>query len=181
MLTYGDTPVPFAASWSSEARTFVAECRHAKRPAICQEQAPGVGKPLFGRPHFSRQREVIAEGRCDLCGKTLRNSTKVSLSHARPIAHSARGNEILQVEPLLHKECAAISMRFCPSLRRDIANGLLCVRQILAYDVQFAIGDPIYISEYVPDYQAKLSERIVAHAKVHLIKWKDRDESWLTR
>jgi hypothetical protein len=182
MLTYGDTPVPFAASWSSEERTFVAPCRFAGgRPAICQDASPGEGKPLFGRPHFVRQRQVIAEGRCDLCGKPLRHSTKVSLSHARPVQHSARGFEILQVEPLLHKECAALSMRFCPSLKRDIAAGTLMVRQVLQHAVHFAISAPQYVCEYVPGYEAKPFERVIAHAKVRLIKWKDRDEPWLKR
>jgi hypothetical protein len=179
VLTYGDLPVPFAASWSSEDRTFVGMCRFSRRPAICQAESPGEGKPIFGTPHFVRQRQVISEGRCDLCGKPLRNSTKVSLSHARPIAHSARGGEILQVEPLLHKECAAISMRHCPSLKRDIAAGTLMVRQVLQHDVQFAISDPIFVSRYVPDYKINPNDRIVAHAKVHLIKWKDRDAAWL--
>lgn len=181
MLRFGNTPVPSTVSWSSEERTFVAPCPFANGArAICQEVAPGSGRPLFGRPHFVRQREAIQRELCDICGKPLRNRTKVSLSHARVRTNGAEGPAILQVEPMLHRECAATSLEFCPSLRRDIRNGTLMVRQVTRYRLQVAIGDPKFIGEYVPGYVAGADERIAAHAKVELLSWIDRDEAWLT-
>jgi hypothetical protein len=131
-LTFGNTPVPYTVSWTDEQANFVGFCPWAGRDALCMPHVQGRGRPHFGTPHACRQRETIQLGRCDLCGKTLENRTKVSLSHAKPRAIGG-GLEIgiLQVEPLLHKECAAISMRHCPSLRRDIKNGTLMVRQML--------------------------------------------------
>lgn len=180
--TFGTTPVPYTASWSGEDRQFVGWCPHARAQALRQCVVVGVGKPLFGKPHSDRQRETIADGRCDLCGKPLRNRTKVSLSHATERLNAAPGGTgILQVEPLLHRECAAISMKFCPSLRRDVAAGTVMIRQVVSYRVQFAVMGPQYIAHYVPEYVAKPTDRIIGHAKVELLSWRDRDDAWLSR
>jgi hypothetical protein len=177
---FGATAVPFTVSWTSEEKKFVGRCQHARAMALCMPSSPGVGKPQFGKPHSNRQRQAIADGLCDLCGKTLKNRTKVSLSHARERMNAAGGGTgILQVEPLLHRECAMESMKYCPSLKRDIAAGALMIRQISRYGVQFAIMSPEYITHYVPDYVAKLSDRIIGHAKVELMGWTDRDLGWL--
>lgn len=182
MLTFGNTPVPFAASWSAEDGFSVERCRYADgRPAICQSIAIGEGKPLFGKPHWIRQRQVIAQELCDLCARPLKNRTKVSLSHARFVGHAAPGSEtgVLQVEPLLHRECARDSMRFCPSLRRDVAAGALMIRQVTRFAAQLSIMGPQFVRHYVPGYVARPTDRIVGHAKVELLAWIDRDEAWL--
>lgn len=179
-LTYGGTPVPYTVSWTGEERHFVGHCPYAGRPALRQISDPGNGKPAFGKPHDDRQREVIALGLCDLCGRPLKSRTKVSLSHARWRANAVQsGTGILQVEPLLHRECAAISMRYCPSLRRDIGAGTLMVRQVTRWRVQFAVMAPEFIVHYVPDYRARPDERIIGAAKVELLDWLDRDGGWL--
>lgn len=180
VLRFGETAVPWTVAWSGEELFFVGACKWADgRRAICQAVDPGIGKPMFGKPHCQRQRQCIADGLCDLCGRSLKVATKVSLSHARPVAHGADGLAVLQVEPLLHRECAAISMRYCPSLRRDIAAGTLMVRQVTRYRVQFAVMGPQYISAYVPNYEEKPTDRIIGAAKVELLQWTDRDMAWL--
>lgn len=179
MLRFGEVPVPYTVSWSGEERFSVDHCRHAQRMAICQEVAPGVGKPRFGKPHSQRQREAIADDLCDLCGKPLKNRTKVSLSHARRRENGALGPCVMQVEPLLHRECAAESVRHCPSLKRDIKADTLMIRQVTRHRVQFAVMAPEFVGTYVPGYVADPSDRIIGHAKVELLGWKDRDEAWL--
>ena len=175
--TFGNTPVPYSVAWTAEDADWrVGHCPHAGRPAICQAVAPYEGKPTFGKPHSQRQREVISKDLCDLCGLKLRNCTKVSLSHARPVFHAAAAMDILQVEPLLHKACAALSMRHCPSLKRDVAAGTLCIRQVTRHQVQFAIMDEVYTAATTGE-----AVRAVGHAKVHLLKWRDRDAAWLER
>ncbi|MBR0947252.1 transposase-like protein [Bradyrhizobium japonicum] len=178
---FGNTAVPYTVSWTGEERQFVGPCPHARAPALRMHHAPGVGKPLFGKPHNDRQREAIARGLCDLCGKQLKNRTKVSLSHARVRSNAASNSTtgILQVEPLLHRECALESTKFCPSLKRDIAAGALMIRQVNRYAVQFVVMRPEFIQHYVPDYQPSSKDRIVGHAKVELIRWIDRDLDWL--
>lgn len=179
-LMFGNTPVPFTVSWSEEDEFFVARCPCFHRQALGQKVAQGNGQPRFGKPHSQRQRQAIALGLRDLCGKTLKGRTRVSLSHARPVMHGAEGLAILQVEPLLHRECAALSMQYCPSLRRDISGGTLMIRQVTRSRAQCAVMSPEFISTYVPDYQPKPTDRILGHAKVELLDWIDRDEDWLS-
>jgi hypothetical protein len=179
-LSFGNTPVPYTVAWSAEDVSFVGLCPYANRPAICMGVAPGEGRPLFGKPHSQRQRKAVALGLCDLCGKPLKNRTKVSLSHARTRLNGAEGPCVMQVEPLLHRECAAMSMNFCPSLKRDIAAGTLMIRQVTRSRVQFAVMAPEFISHYVAEYIASPGDRIVGHAKVELLQWSDRDAAWLS-
>lgn len=184
-LMFGDTPVPYTASWSAEESFTVKPCRYAGgRRAICQAIAPGQGKPLFGKPHSIRQRQVITDNLCDICGKPLKNRTKVSLSHAGFRSNAfldGKGSGILQVEPMLHRECAAVAVEFCPSLRRDVRNGTLMVLQVSRSRTQYVIMSPQYIQNYVADYIANPGDRIIGHAKVELLSWIDRDEDWLRR
>lgn len=181
MLMFGNTPVPYTVAWSAEESFFFDRCPYFGRPAICQAVAPGQGQPRFGKPHLQRQRRAIALGLCDLCARPLKGRTRVSLSHARPVVHGAEGPAILQVEPLLHRECALRSIRFCPSLRRDIRAGTLMVRQVTRSRVQCAVMSPEYVATYVPGYVAAPTDRILGHAKVELIEWIDRDAAWLER
>lgn len=179
-LQFGSVPVPWTVGWTGEEAFHVGRCHYSRLPAICQASAPGVGKPTFGKPHWNRQRECIAECRCDLCGRSIKTATKVSLSHARPVGHGAEGIAILQVEPLLHRGCAAESIKHCPSLKRDVESGTLMIRQVTRWRVQFSIMGPQFVSVYVPGYEAKPHERIVGAAKVELRHWIDRDAGWLT-
>jgi hypothetical protein len=178
-LMFGNVPVPYTMSWSGETASFIARCEFADgRMAICDPVAHGQGKPMFGRPHSQRQREVIRRGLCDICARSLDKRTKVSLSHAA-VRAGAEGPCVMQVEPLVHKECAILSLRHCPSLRRDIKAGTLRVRQISRYRTQVAIIGPQFVREYVPDYRPVATDIIAGHAKVELLSWKDRDEAWL--
>jgi hypothetical protein len=179
-LSYGGVLVPYTVSWDAEEQQFIGQCPYARMRALRMPQHRGVGRPRFGTPHSDRQREAVAIGLCDLCGKPLKTSTKVSLSHTRWRENAApSGTGILQVEPLLHRRCAADSCKYCPSLKRDIAAGALMVRQVTSYRAQFVIMSPEFICHYVPSYQPNASDRIVGHAKIELMGWVDRDYSWL--
>lgn len=177
MRRFGNTPVPNTASWSAEGAFYLAPCRFADgRLAICQAEAQGEGRPEFGKPHSQRQRQAIAQCLCDLCGRSMKAATKVSLSHARPQPHGAQGWAILQVEPMLHRKCAAECVRFCPSLRRDIGAGTLMIRQVTRWRCQLAIMDEIYVEEITGERR-----KAIGHAKVELLQWIDRDLAWLER
>lgn len=173
-LMYGGVPVPYAVSWTGENEIYVGKCPHAHRTALCEKEARGEGKPRFGKPHMNRQREVVINDWCDLCAKPLKGRTKVSLSHARPQIHGAKIGDILQFEPLLHKECALESMRHCPSLKRDILNGTLVIRQVYRHAVQLAVYSELGVFE-----ATGVRTKALSHAKVQLIKWADRDLNWL--
>lgn len=174
-LIYGNAPVPNTTLWSGEQAIFLA--RDSTVPghtAICNNNAQGDGIPIFGKPHMQRQRQAIANGLCDLCGKPLKNRTKVSLSHARERI-GAEGLCIMQVEPLLHKTCAAISIQHCPSLKRDIRNGKLFVRMVTRYRVQFAQLTGAATEEFVK----KRCPGAVGHAKIELLAWTEKSAGWL--
>lgn len=173
-LYFGAVPVPYTVSWSTEKRMFIDRCPHAGRTAICQEERRGEGKPEFKNPHACRQREVIAKELCDLCARPLRLATKVSLSKARPRGNAATYGDVLQTEPLLHRECAAISMKHCPALRRDIRDGSLEIRQVFRHQVQFAVFDEEGTFELTGQRR-----RAIFMAKVQLLKWRPRDTAWL--
>src|SRR3546814_17365090 len=107
-LQWGNVPVPNTASWTAEVGLSLGRCPHfadAGVPALVQSCAQGVGKPLFGKPHSNRQREATARCLCDICGKSLKTSTTVSLSHARPSPHGAAGWAVLPVAPTRHPTC----------------------------------------------------------------------------
>lgn len=176
-LTYGGVPVPYTVGWTAEDRVYVDRCPHAEgRIAICQEVARGEGKPQFGAPHMGRQREAIANDLCDLCARPLKNRTKVSLSKARARFNGAEAFDVLQVEPLLHKECAAVSVRYCPSLKRDIRNGTVEIRQVTRHRSQLAL-----YSEQGTFEATGVRTKAISHAKVQLLAWIDRDLAWLER
>lgn len=175
-LKWGSVPVPYAALWSAEeGHMHVAPCPHAGMPACCDIDARGQGKPIFGTPHMTRQREVIVNDLCDLCARPLKLKTKVSLSHARPVASGGDGLCIMQVEPLVHKQCAAICVRHCPSLKRDIAAGTLVVRQVIRYRHQVALLTAAAVEEFTGTPHGPAA----GHAKIELQHWIDRDLAWL--
>src|SRR3546814_16715020 len=131
-LQWGNVPVPNTASWTAEVGLSLGRCPYfadAGIPALIQPCAQGQGKPLFGTPHSNRQREAMARCLCDICGKSLKASTKVSLSHARPYPHGAEGWAVLQVEPMMHRQCAAGAIQHCPSRSEERGVGKRCVRK----------------------------------------------------
>jgi hypothetical protein len=176
-LTWGSVPVPNTALWSGEDRCFLAtEELVENRVAVCNDVAQGEGKPVFGKPHMQRQRAAVILGLCDLCGKPLKGHSKVSLSHARPRTGAA-GLCVMQVEPLLHKDCARISLEFCPSLKRDIGRATLRVRLVTRYQVQIAQLTADATEEFCgPGVRHRGA---IGHAKVILLQWQDKSAAWL--
>jgi hypothetical protein len=176
ILYWGSVPVPYAALWTGEAGGMhIAVCPYAKTIACCDTTRRGSGKPVFGKPHMGRQRELITNDLCDLCAKHFRNRTRVSLSHARAIATGGQGPCVMQVEPMVHKDCALICVEHCPSLKRDIERGTLFVRQVLKHRHQFAILTEAAVEEFCGERRGG----VIGHAKVELQRWIDRDLSWL--
>lgn len=177
-LYYGGVPVPFAASWTAENEfTIGALPWNLDQPAICQNNARGEGKPDFGKPHWDRQRLAVHLGLCDLCARPLAGRTKISLSHAKPRVGAGLGLVIMQIEPMLHKECARESLKHCPSLKRDIAAGTLQIRQVFKWSAQLAL----VTNEGLAGFNLPPQPNVAGHAKIILEKWADRDLKWLER
>src|ERR1051326_1584439 len=154
--------------WSAEEEYFVGICPWFKVPAICQREAQGQGTPKFGRPHAVRQRKMMLFGLCDVCAKPLRDSTKISMSNLR--GNSYEGRVFTQVEPLLHVQCAKLSLKHCPSLQRQRAAGTLSVKQVFRYRSRPLRAQPEDRAAYVPDYSGP---DIIGLAVIHLLSWRD--------
>lgn len=155
--------------WSAEEEYFVGICPWFKVPAICQKEAQGEGVPRFGRPHAVRQRKMMLFGLCDLCAKPLRNSSKISLSDAF-IRGFPEERVLTQVEPLLHVECARLSLEYCPSLQRQREGGRLRITQVFRYRSRPLRAQPEDRAKYVPSYTGP---DIIGLAAIDLLSWRD--------
>jgi hypothetical protein len=108
-------PVPWSVSWSSEKRYEVRICRWAYgRRAIWQPHSPGVGLPIFAKPHNVRQRMAVRKMLCPHCGKPTSPDDRWWFSRGRFIEGFYMTTDIP-----LHHECALISAQHCPILKRD--------------------------------------------------------------
>jgi hypothetical protein len=113
ILRYGGSLVPWNASWTGESRYEVRPCRWANgRRAMWSPHAPGVGKPVFAKPHFVRQRRSIMEMRCTVCGE------KTSADD-RWWFKLGDFNEgwFMTAESPVHRACAELALEHCPHLR----------------------------------------------------------------
>lgn len=175
--TYGATPVPYTVAWTAESRMWIGPCKWAGlMPALMQASAPGVGRPIFGTPHNVRQREAVSRGLCDLCGRTLKGRTMVSLSQEDARGVPTLGYVMLAVEPMAHRECAAISLQHCPELKRQIANGTLRIRQVFS----FSIVAQLLNEAATLQFAGVRAQGAVGHLKQYIRKWQDREPDWLT-
>ena len=166
-LEYGAAPVPMTTEWGQEAGYYIAHCPHVGRLAFCQPERPGIAgdRPVFGHQHFNRQRRAAALGLCDLCGRPLQGRSKFSLSHS--IAAADRSP--VQVEPLVHRECGAISLSACPHLRRSVADGSLAIRRVTKYRMLIDIVPPAAVAEQVPDYDGPRTD-VAGYALIELLQ-----------
>ncbi len=167
-VTFGNTPVPWAAMWSAEAEYFVGRCEWFNQPAICQKEAQGEGTPKFGSPHVMRQRKLHALALCDICAKPLRDRTKVSMSNFNN--GELEGMVLTQSEPLAHVECARLSLDLCPSLRRQTQEGRIRIRRVSRCRVKPTVATAEERLRFVPGY---MGPPLLGLAVVELLRWKD--------
>lgn len=177
-MKYGDITVPYTASWTGEDRFEIRPCPYAEgRDALWQPHAPGMGKPMFATPHSVRQRQAMARQLCDICGRPLKNRTRVSMSQESPREVPGVGRVPLAVEPMVHRECGAEALRLCPSLKRQYANGRLRIRQVTACRL-VAQG---LTGEATMEFAGVYKPGAIGYLKLLITGWIDRDADWLER
>lgn len=159
--------------WSAEEEYRVAECPVCRRPAICQPEKRGEGVPRFGRPHAVRQRRAMMLLLCDLCARPLRGATKISLSNFG--ADYSSDYILSQVEPLLHAECARISIEHCPALKRQLADGRMRVRQVYRCRPRETPASADECARFVPEYDG---EPVLGLSVMDLLSWRDVTDKW---
>lgn len=84
------------------------------RRSVWQPHSPGIGTPIFAKPHNVRQRMAVRKMLCGHCGLPTERGKRFWFARG----HYAEGY-YMTVDTPLHKECAEISARACPVLRRD--------------------------------------------------------------
>lgn len=105
---------PWNASWTGEDRFEVRPCRYAEnRLAMWQPHRPGVGRPIFAKPHFVRQRKSIAEMRCTVCGERTDEADWWHFGHGE-----WRDGLWMTQEAPVHFACAQLAQRVCPHIRK---------------------------------------------------------------
>jgi hypothetical protein len=167
---FGKAPVPWSAMWSSEAEYSVGWCEWFGVSAIVQKEAQCQGEPLFSQPNVNRQRRLHAQGLCDLCAKELRGHTRLSLSRFIGPALVQDGEKLTAVEPLIHRDCARKALEVCPSLRRQLAEKALRVRQVFRSEARPTIALPCDIKSFVPGYTGP---PITGMGVVDILDWRD--------
>lgn len=175
-MTASGYPIPWTASWTGEERFFLAKCRFAdNRLALCQDENPGTGRPVFAKPHSIRQRHAMARQLCDLCGKALQGHTKVSLSQESPRDVPTLGFVPLAVEPMMHRACAVTALNCCPNLRQQQLDGVLRIRQVHACSLVAQLLN----ADATLKFAGVAAAGAVGHLKLAITRFIDRDESWL--
>lgn len=171
IVGYGNLPVPYPVVWSSEDEYWVARCPVVGRLAICQKESRGEGVPKFGQPNVMRQRRAICEGLCDLCGKPLKNATKILLANWRPLGT----DEPVCPEPMLHAECARESLQHCPALRAQVRQGTLRVLRVSRWDALIPPTDTENVHRFVPGWSGG---PVVGLAGIKVLASKDITQQW---
>lgn len=105
--------VPWNAAWTGEERYEIRRCRFADdRLALWMPHLPGSGKPVFARPHMTRQRRSIRLMLCTVCGEHMpaENRWWFRLGHLQE-------GRFRTTEAPVHRHCADHALRVCPHLR----------------------------------------------------------------
>lgn len=172
---YGKLPVPWTTAWSGENRFEVRYCPYAKRAALWQPEAPGVGKPDFAKPHSVRQRRAMVECRCDICGKPLKNASKLSLSQESARQVQGIGVALLVVEAMMHTDCARVALSFCPSLKRQALEGSLKIRQVFRWRTIIST----LTADATEEFAGVRREGAGGHIKLQILKFEPVSLRWL--
>lgn len=77
---------------------------------------PGVGEPIFAKPHVVRQRRSITELRCTVCGEKVGPGYYDRWWFGLGERNVA-GFAFVTTEAPVHHDCAAKAMVYCPHLR----------------------------------------------------------------
>ena len=127
--------VPWVTSWTAETITGVAGCPSVGgRPALCQTEQAGFGKPQYSKNHLMRQRLTVARMLCPMCGEPTPPDDRWTATGKPRAAGWLRAQKgfVLPAEVAddqvvidagaiapLHKACATRSMAQCPHLKAD--------------------------------------------------------------
>lgn len=113
-LTFGGLPVPWNAMWSGETQQCqVRPCRWVDgRLAVWSPHRPGVGRPIFAKPHFVRQRQSVTRLLCTVCGEHTPPADRWWFGHGQ-----MTDRHFMTMESPVHRACAELALSVCPHLK----------------------------------------------------------------
>ena len=150
---------PWNAPWSSEAQYEIRPCKFVGGAlAIWCPHSPGVGRPIFAKPHMVRQRQSIAMLICTVCGKPTPKDDRWWFALGE-----YRENWFMTTEAPVHRVCAELALEVCPHLRR---NG--CASDLTRFPGGYSILSSIVGGALTDeDFGVKINgRRVVGHLKI---------------
>lgn len=159
--------VPWNASWSSEQRYEIRPCRWANgQLALWMPHTPGVGEPIFAKPHMVRQRQSVARFLCTVCGEHTPEDDRWWFQLGQ-----VQEGYFMTTEAPVHRCCADQALLVCPHLR---ARGFEPVRFPTRYSVLSAIvGGPATENDYGIRINGR---RVIGHLK---FGWPVQSAYWI--
>lgn len=105
--------VPWNAAWTGEDSYEIRPCRWAGGAlAIWSPYRPGVGRPIFARPHMVRQRKSIKLMLCTVCGEPTKQGDRWWFGLGR-----VQEGYFMTAEAPVHRLCADRALEVCPYLK----------------------------------------------------------------
>lgn len=118
-------PVPYVAYWSDEIDKPFAVRRDPRLHdewALFSQGTP-TGKPVLGKMNEQRQREVVLDGKCQVCAAPIKRSRWL-------VSFGEHENgKLLVREPWSCTGCMVAAVRYCPGIRQAADRPLLLLRK----------------------------------------------------
>jgi hypothetical protein len=114
VIRWGELPVPFVASWSSESEIFISVDPTINAYGVFRRGLRGEGRPLFGQMDESRVRRVVTERLCQVCALPF---GKFGYVVEAPTG-TYRGRFPVINEPLSCEGCFTQALALCPGITR---------------------------------------------------------------
>jgi hypothetical protein len=151
--------VPWNAGWSSEQRYEIRPCRWVGGAlALWMPHSPGIGHPIFAKPHMVRQRRSIAQMLCTVCGEPTEPDDRWWFGLGE-----YRENWYMTTESPVHRKCAELALEKCPNLKRNNCAGDLS-RFPECYSILSSIVGGAITDE---DFGVKIGgRRVIGHLKL---------------
>lgn len=115
-------PVPFVNRWGKQEKTELLSIRWDRTVdmAAVFYDDNGETEPDFNHQNMQRQRQCMAEGLCQVCGRPVpfsRRTLVLSGISTEQIQLGGRG-ALVVTEPWLCRRCAMFATTYCPALIR---------------------------------------------------------------
>lgn len=137
-------PVPYINRWGGEDvnRLSIRHDGYVDRPGVFLDDS-AQPEPDFFAQEMSRQRQCMAGGLCQVCGRPVPWSRRVLLVSSMSTEQITMHGKpfVVVTEPWLDERCAEFALTVCPALiRRRTAEDLVAVQVKSKRQVQLVVS-----------------------------------------